>query len=50
MGFWSVYMGIEGGGEAAAVPDPNEGWIARSRARVWFCAVRDRVWIARGKG
>lgn len=42
-------MGIEGGGGEAPATDPNDGWIAVSRVRVWMSAVRDRVWIARGK-
>ena len=55
MGFWHVYMGIYGGGEAAT--DPSQaGWIARPADRLNVASVADRlaifspqqrVWIAR---
>jgi hypothetical protein len=58
MGFWSVYMGIYGGGGAEAVTDPNDGWIAESRTRLSIpesrvrlvmSESRQRVWIAEDK-
>lgn len=51
MGFWHIYFGIYGGGEAVVVAiNMQDGWVASPINRVSVAASLSRVSVAKAQG